>query len=202
KMKQVTLLILTSALFCKVLSLTCYQCIPETSLKCAETQIDCPDGQCSNMKTTAYMGNITLVDMEMKNCSSAENCVTASVNFGDTKTRISNQCCDTNLCNSITKNIPNGIMCYTCNGEDCSSTLYCVDNEDHCIKSTGSMMMMRGCATGTFCKGDLAIQLVQSSTIVSLSCCKGNLCNGASRYTLNPLLLGILFSAIVVLPLH
>ncbi|KAK1795441.1 hypothetical protein P4O66_010615, partial [Electrophorus voltai] len=165
-----------------------------------------------NLYALLNSGNITLVDMEMKNCSSAENCVTASVNFGDTKTRISNQCCDTNLCNSvrqpeITKNIPNGIMCYTCNGEDCSSTLYCVDNEDHCIKSTvdtngKSMMMMRGCATGTFCKGDLATQLVQSSTIVSLSCCKGNLCNGASRYTLNPLLLGILFSAIVVLPLH
>lgn len=35
------------------------------------------------------------------------------------------------------KNVPNGIMCYTCNREDCSSTLACVDGEDHCIKATG-----------------------------------------------------------------
>lgn len=29
--------------------------------------------------------------------------------------------------------------CYTCNGEDCSSTLPCANDEDHCIKATGKI---------------------------------------------------------------
>lgn len=37
-------------------SLTCYQCIPETSIKCTETKVECAVGQCGTMKTTSYMG--------------------------------------------------------------------------------------------------------------------------------------------------
>ncbi|XP_076826273.1 neuromast-expressed gpi-anchored lymphocyte antigen 6 [Brachyhypopomus gauderio] len=210
-MIKATLLILTSALLGEVLSLTCYQCIPKFSLSCADTQINCPDGVCSNMKTTTYVGSTLQSEMTVKNCSSAQHCVTASVNFGVSETKINNQCCNTTLCNSVRqpeefKNISNGIACYTCKGEDCSSILNCVDNEDHCIKSTvgtgGQKVMMRGCATRSFCMGELSTQLVLSSTIASLSCCQGNLCNGARGHTQSPLFLGPLFSAIYVLSLN
>ncbi|XP_017557549.2 neuromast-expressed gpi-anchored lymphocyte antigen 6 [Pygocentrus nattereri] len=206
KMIQSTLLILMSALFCKVLSLTCYECIPETSVKCTERKVECPAGQCGNMKTTAYVGSTVLVDMVMKNCSFIQQCVTASVNFGVTKTKISNQCCNTDLCNSqrqpdVMSNIPNGIQCYTCNGEDCTSILDCVDEEDHCIKSTvsadGQTTMMRGCATRSFCMGDLSTHLAQSNTVVGLTCCEGNLCNSVKRNTQNFLFLGLLLASVI-----
>ncbi|XP_072536820.1 neuromast-expressed gpi-anchored lymphocyte antigen 6 [Salminus brasiliensis] len=194
-----------------VLSLTCYQCIPETSVQCTEQKVECPAGQCGNMKTTAYMGSTVLVNMVMKNCSFAQQCVTASVNFGITKTVISNQCCSTDLCNSqrkpdVMSNTPNGFQCYTCNGEDCSSTLDCVDDEDHCIKSAvgvdGQSLMMKGCATKSFCMGDLSAQLVQTNTVVGLTCCKENLCNGAKSFTQNLLLLGLLLGSILHLLLY
>ncbi|KAI4892194.1 hypothetical protein NFI96_026713, partial [Prochilodus magdalenae] len=148
-----------------------------------------------------------LVDMVMKNCSLTQQCVTASVNFGVTKTIISNQCCNTDLCNSqrkpdVVSNIPNGNQCYTCNGEDCTSVLDCVDDEDHCVKSTvgadGQTMMMRGCATRSFCMGDLSTHLGQSNTVVGLTCCEGNLCNAVWRITPNLFLLGLLFASITL----
>ncbi len=49
------------------------------------------------------VGNNTLADMIMKNCSETHQCVTASANFGITKIVINNQCCNTNLCNTQTE---------------------------------------------------------------------------------------------------
>ncbi|XP_073728794.1 neuromast-expressed gpi-anchored lymphocyte antigen 6 [Misgurnus anguillicaudatus] len=188
-MARALLFILMSTLFYKVNPLTCYQCIPETSVKCTETKVECAVGQCGTMKTTSYMDNNKLADMIMKNCSLTQQCVTASVNLGAIKAVISNQCCNTNLCNNQSepdppKNVLNGIMCYTCKGEDCTSTLACVDGEDHCIKATvdadGKMTKVRGCATKSFCKGDLSTQIGQSNVTKGLSCCRGNLCNRAT----------------------
>ncbi|NP_001373337.1 neuromast-expressed gpi-anchored lymphocyte antigen 6 precursor [Danio rerio] len=183
------LFIFTCTLFYKVSSLTCYQCIPETSIKCTETTVDCPVGQCGTMKTTSYLGNNAISDMIMKNCSATQECVTASVNFGVTKIIINNECCNTDLCNKQIKQesqnrIPNGMHCYTCKGEDCLSTLPCADGEDHCVKATviseGQMMTMRGCATRSFCRGDLSSQISQNNTAaVGLTCCKGHLCNSS-----------------------
>ncbi|KAA0703249.1 hypothetical protein E1301_Tti006954 [Triplophysa tibetana] len=206
-MAQCLLFILMSTLFYKVNSLTCYQCIPETSVKCTETKVECDVGQCGTMKTTSYMGNKTLAEMIMKNCSLPQQCVTASVNLGILKTVISNQCCDTKLCNyqsepESPKNVPNGIMCYTCTGGDCSSMLSCVDGEDHCIKAKvdadGQMMMMRGCASSSFCRGDLSTQIGQSSITMGLTCCRGNLCNGATTVReIRLFQIGLLLYAIV-----
>ncbi|XP_052434821.1 neuromast-expressed gpi-anchored lymphocyte antigen 6 [Carassius gibelio] len=194
-MAQPLLFILISTLFYKVNSLTCYQCIPETSVKCTETKVECPVGQCGTMKTTSYMGNNTLADMIMKNCSQTNQCVTASANFGITKIVINNQCCNTNLCNTQTepespKMIPNGMHCHTCNGEDCASALPCVDAQDHCIKATvfsdGQKMTMKGCATRSFCKGDLSTKIGQSSISADQSCCEGHLCNSAPAVSPRP----------------
>ncbi|KAL1259459.1 hypothetical protein QQF64_010036 [Cirrhinus molitorella] len=97
---------------------------------------------------------------------------------------------------------PNGIHCFTCNGEDCAATLPCVDEEDHCIKATvnsdGQMMTMRGCATESFCRGDLSSQSSQSSIAADQSCCKGHLCNSAQTATASRFFqLGILMYAIL-----
>ncbi|XP_066538710.1 urokinase plasminogen activator surface receptor-like, partial [Hoplias malabaricus] len=190
-----------------VLSLTCYECIPETSVQCRDQKVNCPSGLCGNMKTTAYVGGTVLADMVMKNCSQSQQCVTASVNFGFAKTIISNQCCNTDLCNSQRKpdamyRVPNGFQCYTCNGENCNSILNCVDNEDHCIESTvgveGQSMRMKGCATRSFCMGDLSSPFVHSNTNVGLNCCKGNLCNSVKSLKQNPIFLGLLFASIIL----
>ncbi|KAK9961207.1 hypothetical protein ABG768_009011 [Culter alburnus] len=203
------LCILMSTLFYKVNALTCYQCIPETSTKCTETKVECPVGQCGTMKTTSYTGNNKLADMVMKNCSVARQCGTASVNFGITQIFINNQCCGTNLCNNNQsepeppKSIPNGMDCYTCNGEDCSSALPCANDEDHCIKATvntdGQTLIMKGCATISFCRGDLSTQIGQSSSSsVDLNCCEGHLCNGAQSVTPSRWFqLGLLMYAII-----
>ncbi|KAK7157680.1 hypothetical protein R3I93_009003 [Phoxinus phoxinus] len=208
-MAQFILFILMSTLFYKVNSLTCYQCIPETSNKCVETKVECPVGQCGTMTTTSYTGNNKLADMIMKNCSVTTQCVTASVNFGITNIVMNNECCGTNLCNNnqsepeSPSRIPNGMDCFTCNGEDCSSTLACVDDEDHCIKARvnidGQKMIMRGCATRSFCSGDLSTQIGQSSTSsVDMSCCEEPLCNSAQPVTPGRWFqLGLLMYAIV-----
>ncbi|TRY94766.1 hypothetical protein DNTS_021635 [Danionella cerebrum] len=188
-------------------SLSCYQCIPETSIKCTETTVECPAGQCGTMKTTSYLGNNTLADIIMKNCSVSQQCVTASVNFGLTRIIINNECCSTRLCNNRTepvppKRIPNGNKCYTCNGQDCSSTLPCSDEEDH-LNFEGEIIAMRGCATRSFCRGDLSSQISQTNTeAVGLSCCKGHLCNQARSPSSTPcclLLLGLLLFTVMSL---
>ncbi|XP_067304823.1 neuromast-expressed gpi-anchored lymphocyte antigen 6 isoform X2 [Pseudorasbora parva] len=134
-------------------------------------------------------------------------CVTASVNFGTIAVVMNNQCCNTNLCNDNQsepgppRRIPNGIQCYTCKGENCSSTLPCADEEDHCIKATvntDGKIIMKGCATRSLCDGDLSNPIGQTSVTVDLTCCKGHLCNSAQTVTPGRLFqLGLLVYAIV-----
>lgn len=48
------------------------------------------------------------------------------------------------------------------------------------VISEGQMMTMRGCATRSFCRGDLSSQISQNNTVaVGLTCCKGHLCNSS-----------------------
>uniref|UniRef100_A0A673GR09 Neuromast-expressed gpi-anchored lymphocyte antigen 6 n=1 Tax=Sinocyclocheilus rhinocerous TaxID=307959 RepID=A0A673GR09_9TELE len=132
--------------------------------------------------SNSAVGNNTLADMTMKNCSETHQCVTASANFGITKIVINNQCCNTNL-------------------------IFCNFNyEDHCIKVTGKirqksdgqMMTMKGCVTRSFCMGDLSTKIGQSSIAAEQSCCKGHLCNSAQTATPSRFFqLGILMYAIL-----
>ncbi|CAM4665169.1 unnamed protein product [Leuciscus chuanchicus] len=78
-------------------------------------------------------------------------------------------------------NIPNGRKCYYCDGQTCSNTVSCSGTEDRCVKATvtlGSLSaVVKGCATTSICDATFI------PDIQGISCCEGNLCNGAQSVT-------------------
>ncbi|XP_055781347.1 uncharacterized protein LOC129857286 isoform X1 [Salvelinus fontinalis] len=131
--------ILVSLLLPKAYSLKCFECTPGESGACTDMETDCPT-QCGNTRITSYMGGTKVSDVNMKSCSVPAQCLTASVNFGMTRTMIASKCCNTDLCNSqsipeSTETTPNGKKCFTCTGTDCTSALSCVGDEDRCIST-------------------------------------------------------------------
>nr|XP_055035358.1 urokinase plasminogen activator surface receptor-like [Misgurnus anguillicaudatus] len=95
------------------------------------------------------------------------------------------QCCNTDLCNSndvpdSSFNSPNGKQCYYCDEKSCLNKLNCVGPEDYCITATVNISSLlptvKGCASKTIC--DAAQQ-----GNAQVSCCQGNLCNGAMSVT-------------------
>ncbi|KAL7864045.1 hypothetical protein AOLI_G00154650 [Acnodon oligacanthus] len=167
-------LALICVLFSKALTLECYECIPNLFGPCTETKTDCPD-QCDSKTMVMNMGGLQH-EVDFKKCAAADECDTRSINFGAMKITINSKCCSTDLCNSqkvpaLPEGSPNGKKCYTCDDKDCSGTLSCVGNEDHCIIATGAFSMEEAGI-----KGDL-------------SCCEGNLCNSAAGVRLSLLML-------------
>ncbi|KAK9976162.1 hypothetical protein ABG768_021368 [Culter alburnus] len=162
-------------------SLVCNQC-PGVSSSC--DQIPCPNGFPSCFAATAYIGGITSL-ATVKSCAPESGCPSGSVNFGAIK--LSSYCCSNDLCNvqdapdPIT-NTPNGNICYFCDGLNCSSILPCSGSENRCIKATGTFggqsVGVKGCISKAFCDAASLVPNVQG-----ISCCKGNLCNGAQSVT-------------------
>ncbi|XP_067280422.1 urokinase plasminogen activator surface receptor-like [Pseudorasbora parva] len=105
------------------------------------------------------------------------------MNFGISK--VTSSCCNTDQCNvqdaPDPSNVPNGKTCYSCDGQSCSSTVGCTGTEDRCIKATGNFggqsLVVKGCASKSFCDA------TSVSGVESISCCEGNLCNGAQSVT-------------------
>ncbi|KAG5271040.1 hypothetical protein AALO_G00175190 [Alosa alosa] len=193
------------ALFSEVAALTCYQCVPDTSQTCTNTQT-CSAGSCASTTVNAYAGG-TRQEINLWSCASLVQCISGSVNFGIARSTISTKCCKTDLCNSqktpeVNTNTPNGKQCFTCEGDDCTKQLSCVGNEDRCIKTTttmsGQTVTMKGCASSSICAGDLSADL--GSVAVGLNCCEGNLCNSAKSVGQSVLLL--LGSLVSVLLFH
>ncbi|KAK7168558.1 hypothetical protein R3I93_004776 [Phoxinus phoxinus] len=155
-------------------SLRCYECMPGS---CADqTASTCPAGSTSCLSSVTQVRGITSKAMG-KSCVPA--CQSGSINFGYTRTIIS--CCNTDLCNLQDPpeyNNPNGKKCYTCDEKSCSKTLSCSGDEDRCISATvnadGQSVVVKGCVSKAFCVDTKSIK-----NTVSISCCEGNLCNGA-----------------------
>ncbi|KAL6483691.1 hypothetical protein MHYP_G00085630 [Metynnis hypsauchen] len=202
---QVTLL-LVCVLFPKAQTLKCYQCVPGLSGKCTNTQTDCPE-QCASMTTTVYVGGVHTGDVNVKNCAAAGQCVSGSRNLGFVKTTINSKCCSSNFCNSnkapaLPKRSPNGRKCYACTDDDCSRTVNCEGDEDQCIStrvnSGGAQVKMKGCASRSFCTTD-KWSLQTAGVTEDVSCCEGDLCNGAEGLKLSliimlvPLISSMLF---------
>ncbi|KAL6483695.1 hypothetical protein MHYP_G00085670 [Metynnis hypsauchen] len=203
---QVTLL-LVCMLFPKALTLNCYQCIPGVSGQCTDTQTDCSD-QCTSMTTVTYMGDEQLVEVNLKGCAAAEQCVSGSLNLGLMKTTINSKCCSTDLCNSnkppaLPKGSPNGKKCYACAGDDCSGTVNCEGDEDQCISTRvnagGAEVKTKGCASRIFCSADLS-SIKATGFSGSMSCCEGDLCNSAEGVKLSLLimLVPLIFSTLFI----
>ncbi|XP_060937809.1 urokinase plasminogen activator surface receptor-like [Limanda limanda] len=183
------LLILGIVLLPKASTLKCYECSPDLSGSCKDTEKQCPSNgfQCGALRVTSYAGASKVSDINMTMCVLAERCVEGSLNFGVSRTVMTIKCCTSDLCNSQpapapAKSTPNGKKCFRCDGQRCSGTLNCEGNEDHCITTTVGLgdekMTMKGCASQLMCLGS-EIAKLPGGIGVGLSCCQGDYCNSA-----------------------
>ncbi|CAI5662759.1 unnamed protein product [Oreochromis niloticus] len=186
---QILVLILGMVLLPKACALKCFECIPDLSGSCAQTTKDCPStSQCGSVRVTSYAGGSKVVDIKVKSCAAAEECVQASLNFGVSQTVITSKCCTSELCNSQdapegSLSSPNGKKCFQCDGNDCTKTLNCNGNEDYCISTTvtagGQKATVKGCASKVICSGTQSAQIPGIGG-AEISCCQGDLCNSGS----------------------
>ncbi|XP_067280708.1 urokinase plasminogen activator surface receptor-like [Pseudorasbora parva] len=165
-------------------TLRCYDCMSSTG-SCAEEQriTTCPSGssQCESSTIVTQVGAITSKVVQIKECVPV--CQSGSINVGFA--RMSSSCCNTDQCNAEDapepSNVPNGKICYYCDGKSCSNTLRCSGDEDRCITATGTSddqpLVVKGCASKSICDAK-SVRNVESA-----SCCEGNLCNGAQSVT-------------------
>ncbi|KAL1253379.1 hypothetical protein QQF64_018072 [Cirrhinus molitorella] len=161
-------------------SLSCYQC---TSLSASCPQATCTSGLNSCYSATVIDGNSTTV--KVKSCAISLGCPSGSANLGIG--RVSSYCCSTDLCNAQdapdpSNNTSTGRSCYYCDGQSCSNTVSCSENENRCIKATGSFggqsLVVKGCVSKSICDAAFSI-----AGLGGVSCCEGNLCNGAQSVT-------------------
>ncbi|XP_047663072.1 urokinase plasminogen activator surface receptor-like [Tachysurus fulvidraco] len=189
-MKFLLTLVLVSALFSGVLSLTCLNCLNDQCIN-----IDCTD-QCASL-TVFVMNNGNNISAVLKSCAAPGICSPMTANLGETITTTNAICCNTTLCNNETLPVlpvplPNGRTCYTCIKNDCTQTVHCGGNEDTCVTGTGTILgttvTVKGCVAKSSCNGTQSVISVGNST-VSVQCCEGNLCNSAEIFTLSFLLM-------------
>ncbi|XP_048035731.1 urokinase plasminogen activator surface receptor-like [Megalobrama amblycephala] len=157
-------------------SLSCYECKSQTGSCAGQTVKTCPGGSSQCLSSTAVPQNGT--KEKIKHC--APVCQNGSLNTGSSKLTIS--CCNTDQCNTNDApdyaNVPNGKTCYSCDGQSCSNILNCSGTEDRCITATatvgGQSAVLKGCASKSMCDAASSVP-----NFASISCCEGNLCNGA-----------------------
>ncbi|ROL50087.1 Urokinase plasminogen activator surface receptor [Anabarilius grahami] len=160
-------------------SLSCYECTSLTG-SCADQKLKtCPSGslQCESSTAVVQVGDIS-AKVKIKDCAPA--CQSGSLNIGTVKTTTS--CCNTDECNlqdaPDPSNAPNGKTCFSCYGQNCTTILGCSGTEDRCIKATvnveGQSTVLKGCASKSICDATTSV-----AGNASISCCEGDLCNGA-----------------------
>uniref|UniRef100_A0A3B4EG88 UPAR/Ly6 domain-containing protein n=1 Tax=Pygocentrus nattereri TaxID=42514 RepID=A0A3B4EG88_PYGNA len=122
------------------------------------------------------LGGVNTGDVNVKNCSAA----------------------GTDLCNT---NKPPGKKCYACIDDDCSRTVSCEGDEDQCVSirvTSGVQLKLKGCMSRSLCTMD-KWNPQTTEVIEHVSCCEGDLCNGAEGVKLSllimlvPLIFSILF---------
>ncbi|XDV38247.1 hypothetical protein PO909_007694 [Leuciscus waleckii] len=162
-------------------SLSCYECVSMMG-SCDDQKLKtCPSGSSKCMSLTVIPQNQFSFKTKIKDCT--VDCQSGSMNFGISK--VSSSCCNTDQCNvkdaPDPSNIPNGRKCYYCDGQTCSNTVSCSGTEDRCVKATvtvGSLSaVVKGCATTSICDATFI------PSVGGISCCAGNLCNGAQSVT-------------------
>ncbi|XP_016325593.1 urokinase plasminogen activator surface receptor-like [Sinocyclocheilus anshuiensis] len=142
--------------------------------------------QCPTESTNCFGATITVnsTTVKVKSCAPAV-CPSGSINLGIGKG--SSLCCNTDLCNAQdapdpSTNAPNGKTCYSCDGQSCLNTVSCSGTEDRCFNATASFggqpVAVKGCASKSICDVPNLIP-----TVNDVSCCSGNLCNGAQSVT-------------------
>ncbi|XP_067232164.1 urokinase plasminogen activator surface receptor-like isoform X2 [Chanodichthys erythropterus] len=159
-------------------SLSCYECNGLTGSCAGQTVKTCPSGSSKCMSLTAITQAEISVKVKIKDCAPA--CQNGSMNFGIST--LTSSCCDTDQCNLQDapdhSNVPNGKKCYSIDLKNRTNTVSCSGTEDRCIKATGTLggqsVVVKGCASKSICDATTPVPNVQD-----ISCCEGNLCNGA-----------------------
>ncbi|XP_055035356.2 phospholipase A2 inhibitor and Ly6/PLAUR domain-containing protein-like isoform X2 [Misgurnus anguillicaudatus] len=187
-------IVLLCTLFAGGRALKCNECVGAPG-SCVSKETTCPSvaNTCASATVVTTIGD-TSVNLQAKSCEVIQSCGNGSLNFGVLRSKVSMQCCNTDLCNSINvpdyiSNSANGKQCYFCDGKSCLNTLNCLGNEDYCITATTNITSLpstlKGCASKSVC--DEASQVTQG--FMGLSCCQGDLCNSAKSITQNLLFL-------------
>ncbi|KAL7859149.1 hypothetical protein SRHO_G00142960 [Serrasalmus rhombeus] len=203
-MKVVLLLI--SLFFTKALALECYNCRGESAQTCNSYEY-CPH-ECNNFAASLSAGGVHMEQI-MSSCLPPAFCVTGRINTGFLKATVNSRCCKTDRCNGqvlpvLPKQAPSGKKC--CANSDCSETVKCEGDEDHCIKGSVpldvpflSKASLNGCASKSICDGLISLRQFFNVT-ADIKCCKGNLCNTAISINLGLLImLGSLLTSILFL---
>ncbi|XP_065099894.1 phospholipase A2 inhibitor and Ly6/PLAUR domain-containing protein-like [Paramisgurnus dabryanus] len=189
-------IVLFCALFTGGHSLQCYECSGVNG-SCVSKVTTCPDtAVCSSLTMVQNTGG-TEVTIQYKGCRVMKYCISGSVNLGIISSVTSTQCCNTDLCNIkdvpvYSSNTPNGKQCYYCDDPtSCLNKLNCSGEDDYCVTVTatnGSLTeTVKGCASKSYC--DAVPALLEPQMHFKMSCCQGNLCNGAKSVTQNLLFL-------------
>uniref|UniRef100_A0A9J8A2N5 UPAR/Ly6 domain-containing protein n=1 Tax=Cyprinus carpio carpio TaxID=630221 RepID=A0A9J8A2N5_CYPCA len=177
-------------------SLSCYECSRGSGpmdVSCSDQEVNtCPTGfsKCMSATVVHQVGGITTMSRG-KGCFA--NCHSGSQNVGFLRNVI--ECCDTDRCNTQyapdpRTMVPNGKKCYYCDEKSCSNIMSCSGSEDGCItarprnlkekedskNSRGQPRVVKGCISKEICDS-----MVSSAEVIS--CCSGNLCNGAQSIT-------------------
>ncbi|XP_056591295.1 phospholipase A2 inhibitor gamma subunit B-like [Triplophysa dalaica] len=170
--------------FCsKALTLSCYNCTASSLAECLNTslKINC-DYKCGSVDMYENSVNI----LTNRTCMSPGSCVNSSLNLGEVKLAVNPQCCSTDLCNSqdapgmLPNQSYNGKRCYTCNVTDCKKILDCEGDENQCISFSNDTIAYKGCASS--CDTSNFYTYIETS-IHSVQCCTGDLCNDAHDIT-------------------
>ncbi|KAK7143122.1 hypothetical protein R3I93_014326 [Phoxinus phoxinus] len=175
-------------------SLDCYVCSSETgSCVGQQTVKTCTAGfsHCVISTAVVQVGGI-ISTTQFKDCAASADCQNFSYNFGNE--RVSTSCCNTDKCNA--QDAPpdpvlTGKKCFSCEGNICSNTVKCSGTEDRCITitATGSgssnqSTVVKGCVSKSVCDSTSF-----NPNVDGISCCSGNLCNGAQSVTQSVLFL-------------
>lgn len=157
---------------------------------CADqTETTCPIGA-SNCHSTTMVSQVGGVTNKVKAKDCSIDCATGSMNLGILM--VSSECCNSDRCNiqdapDHSTGTTNGNTCYSCDGNSCLNVLKCSGSEDRCIKATGTFggqsIVVKGCASKSICDASSV------SSVQGISCCSGNLCNGAKSVTQSFLIL-------------
>ncbi|XP_050948467.1 uncharacterized protein LOC127152089 isoform X1 [Labeo rohita] len=179
----VLLFILLTGGFC----LDCYDCDDKSLDLCEEKTCNNEESMCASItiEEVEDAGFCVVVTVTTeKRCAMLEECKPWSTKRTRSKS-VSVQCCNTNLCNKPDYySYENRRRCFTCDKEDCSYEVFCQENEDYCFTayknhSQYQPQTVKGCASTNFCYN----KTEGLDFVGNVTCCWGNLCNGAQSVT-------------------
>eukprot|EP00118_Oscarella_pearsei_P025050 m.307382 g.307382 ORF g.307382 m.307382 type:complete len:194 (+) comp42221_c0_seq1:331-912(+) len=177
------------------LALQCYSCLPSSASECT-TKTTCTFGQIYCRTDT-----VLLLGSGSKSCSS-----TCTPSSGITS---STTCCQTDLCNGPSQEVPTvpPFQCYSCKDSAssyCPKIATCGYREKYCYSTKGTTL---GVTTYTKDCSDTCTISFEDKDIgrlagASTTCCQDNLCNAGAGETVKISTVALLLAVLAVLVAH